>query len=285
MSEAHTKPSPRATLTPAQWAGLARLGDLGCRLGETVDGGLVGGILADGLDRLGPLATGGKLTATTTALVDAIDALHRAGLLDWIRDNAEFVSASLDTLVPPLEAAISRLGKIHLETLGQEVSGLIDQIHRLTRLADFIEQTMGGELADNAVRIAEFVQQEGTEAALRDMLVQLGRLHRSGLLAHAGALAETAAAVSRDLDIEPLAEALAESRPATLAEQILDWLQAVRIAVAEAERETETDAPGGGVGGLFKLLRDAEVQRSLYLLLRLPRRIETPRLNGIRQSA
>lgn len=285
MPETHTNAGRDAMLTPTQWAGLARLGDLGQRLGETVDSGPVGQVLADGLDRLGPIAARGELTETLTALMDAVEALHRAGLLHWIRDNAEFVGNSLDMLAPLLEDALARLGRMPLETLGREASGLIDQVRRLSRLADFVEQSLSGELAENAVRIAEFVRREDTEDALRDLLMQLGRLHRSGLLTRVGDLAESAAALTRDIDIEVLAETLARSRPAAFAERIVDGLQALRSALAEAERDAEAGAPNGGVGGLLKLLRDEEVQRSLHLLLRLPAHLENRGFDEAARSA
>lgn len=285
MPETHTNAGHHATLTPAQWAGLARLGDLGQRLGETVDSGPVGQILADGLNRLGPLTARGELTETLTALMEAVEALHRAGLLHWIRDNAEFVGNSLDTLAPLFEDVLARLGRMPLDALEQEASALIGQVRRLSRLADFIEQNLGGELAENAVRIAEFVRQEGTEDALRDLLLQLGRLHRSGLLTHVGDLAESAVTLTRDIDVEALAEALARSRPAAFAERVVDGLQALSSALAEAERDAEARAPNGGVGGLLKLLRDEEVQRSLHLLLRLPAHLENRGFDEAARSA
>ena len=77
-------------LTEAQWAGLARLGDLGNRLGALLDGPLAGPATA-GLDRLGELGSRYDFETLSVAVLGLVEALHRAGLLRLGRDHAVLI--------------------------------------------------------------------------------------------------------------------------------------------------------------------------------------------------
>lgn len=249
-------------LTEAQWAGLARLGDLGNRLGALLDGPLAGPATA-GLDRLGELGSRYDFETLGVAVLDLVEALHRAGLLRLWRDNAEFIGSSIETLAPVLSEWIEQAARMPLDDTRADIAALLRWMHRLRVFGEFVETELSSELASGAVDLTTFLQQNDTEPALREAAVQLGRIYRSGLLARLGEASEWIAGTSEDISLESLAGGLVRGAPANMAVRLARLLRGLEEAMAAAERG---EVHLGGLGGLLHLLRDKDVQKGLYVL-------------------
>lgn len=253
-------------LTQAQWAGLARLGDLGNRLGALIDGPLAGPTTA-GIDRLGKLYARYDLVELADKLIATVDALERAGLLRLLRDNAEFIGDSLDTLVPVLSKWLGDIAQRPIDDLKADVETLFKTLRRLRLMGDFVEENLAGELTAGTVRLSGFLQENETDQAIGELVVLLGRLHRNGLLTRAGDLADYLAGLTEGTDVESLTGRMVQDAPRQRLEQ-LSWL--IRSAEQAMNDMQEDDAQLGGVSGLIHLLRDKDVQKGLRMLSVLP---------------
>lgn len=255
-----------APLTQAQWAGLARLGDLGNRLGALVDGPLSGPATA-GVDRLGRLYARHDLLELGENLIATVDALERAGLLRLIRDNAEFVGDSLDTLLPVLSQWMNRIAQLPVEDFQADLETLFKTLRRVRLMGDFIEEHLAGSLSASAVRLSGFLQDNETDQAIAELAVLLGKLHRNGLLARAGELTDYLAGLTEGTNVEALAGSMVEEASQVRFEQFSRLIHSAERAMQDVENDADHL---GGVSGLVHLLRDKEVQKGLRMLSVLP---------------
>jgi hypothetical protein len=131
-------------LTEAQWQGLARLGDLGNRLGELVEGPLAGPTTA-ALDRLGEISMRYDLEALAAEVLDLLEVFQRAGLLQLARDNAEFVGKSLELLAPLLAQWIEQASKMPFEETKADIAVLAAGMHRLRQDASALASRGNGQ--------------------------------------------------------------------------------------------------------------------------------------------
>lgn len=179
-------------LTDEQWAGLARIGDLGARLGQVLDGPSAG-VLTGGVDRIGQLSARYDVVGLAESVIATLDQLERAGLLAAVRDNAQFVSASAETLLPLLSNWLQQLSALPVEEIKADVENLFSMLRKLHTVGDFVEKRLAGDITAGAVSFSDFLRINHTDEAITDLLILLGRLQRSGILANAGRWAESAA--------------------------------------------------------------------------------------------
>lgn len=264
---------PDQTLTPAQWQGLARLGDLGNRLGDILDGPL-SGVATEGLNRLGELAARRDLPKLAEQLFTTLDALERAGMLRLIQDNAEFVGNSIDTLLPILSQWMTELTRMPVDELKADLAAAFKTLRRVRLLGDFVDEHLAGALTSNVVHTSEFLQRNQTDQALIDMLVLLGRMHRNGTLSSLGDFSDYLAGLTEGTDPESLAGNMVQDAPHRRLEQLMRWVHSVESAMQEIE---DDDAQLGGFSGLMHLLRDKEVQKGLHMLSILPTYLDRQR--------
>lgn len=189
--------SVQTPLTDEQWAGLARIGDLGARLGQVLDGPSAE-VFTGGIDRVGRLASRYDVMGLAESLIATLDQLERAGLLAMVRENAQFVGASAETLLPLLSRWLQQLAALPVEEIKADVENLFSLLRKLRTVGDFMEKRLAGDITAGAVSVSEFLRANHTDEAIADLLVLLGRLQRSGLLANAGQWADSAAAWFND---------------------------------------------------------------------------------------
>lgn len=254
------------TLSAEQWAGLARLGDLGNRLGDLIDGPLRGPATA-ALDRIGELDGRHDLTALAEKLITTLDALNRAGLLDLLRDNAQFAADSLEVLAPMLNQWLERINRLPADEIKADAAFALTLLRKARLIAGFIEDKLAGELTGRAVGLAEFMQRNQTDEAVAEALVQLGRVYRSGMLARLGDLADYVAGQEEGGDFEAQLGSLVKALPKDAIGQSLHFLHSAEQAMADAQKDEENL---GGYAGMLRLLRDKEVQKGLRMLSVLP---------------
>ena len=268
--QANTHDEP---LTQAQWEGLARLGDLGNRLGALIDGPMAGPATA-GVDRLGQLYARYDLLTLGENLIATLDTLERAGLMRLVRENAQFLGDSVDTLVPLLSQWMEQISQLSVEDLKADIDMLFKTLRRMRLMGDFVEEHLAGELSANTIRLSGFLQENETSQAASELVILLGKLHQNGLLTRAGDLADYLAGLTEGTDLESLAGNMVQETPGHRFEQ-LSWLMR---SAERAMEDVQEDAPHlGGVGGLMHLLRDKEVQKGLRMLSVLPAYMERKR--------
>ncbi len=264
-------------LTQAQWEGLARLGDLGNRLGTLVDGPMAGPATA-GIDRLGALYAQYDLAELGEKLIATVEALERAGLLHLIRENADFIGDSLETLLPLLSQWMEQVARLPVEELKADVEMLFKTMRRLRLMGDFVEENLAGDITAGTVRLSGFLQENETDQAIAELAILLGKLHRNGLLVRAGDLADYLAGVTEGTDIESMTGSMVHSAPQERINQLLSLIHGAEQAMKDAKAE---DDQLGGVSGLIHLMRDKEVQKGLRILSALPTYMDRQRtVNG-----
>lgn len=264
-------------LTQAQWEGLARLGDLGNRLGTLVDGPMAGPATA-GIDRLGALYAQYDLAELGEKLIATVEALERAGLLHLIRENADFIGDSLETLLPLLSQWMEQVARLPVEELKADVEMLFKTMRRLRLMGDFVEENLAGDITAGTVRLSGFLQENETDQAIAELAILLGKLHRNGLLVRAGDLADYLAGVTEGTDIESMTGSMVHSAPQERINQLLSLIHGAEQAMKDAKAE---DEQLGGVSGLIHLMRDKEVQKGLRILSALPTYMDRQRtVNG-----
>lgn len=264
--DAQTRSENRTPLTDQQWAGLARMGDLGNRLGALLDGPL-GGPATAALDRLGAVDGRHDLPALTEKLIDTLAALERAGLLDLVRDNAQFVADSIEVLKPALDQWLARIGELPAAELRADAQFALTLLRKARLIAGFAEDKLAGELTGKAVGLVEFMQHNDTDEAVAELLIQLGQVYRSGLLARLGDLADNVAGLEEGSDFESLVGSLVKALPKDAIGQSAHLLHSAEEAMIDV-REDEQHL--GGYAGMLHLLRDKEVQKGLRMLSVLP---------------
>lgn len=257
-------------LTDEQWAGLARLGDLGNRLGALLDGPLAGPTTVT-LNRLGELDGRYDLAALAEKIVGTLAALDRAGLLDRLSDNAQFVADSLEVLAPMLDQWLARVGELPADELKADAEFALTLLRKARLIAGFVDEKLASELTGKAVTLTEFLQRNQTDEAVAEALVQFGRVYRSGLLARLGDLAEYVAGLEEGTDVESLAGNLVKAVPSDAIGFAMHLLHSTEESMIDARQDEEHL---GGYAGMLHLLRDKEVQRGLRMLSVLPLYLE-----------
>ena len=265
-AEARTNTGTQAPLSAEQWAGLARLGDLGNRLGALIDGPLAGPA-TQALEHLGEVDARYDLAALAEKTVATLAALDKAGLLDLIRDNAQFVADSLEVLAPMIDDWLGKIRDLPAAELKADAEFALAMLRKARLVAGFVEDKLAGELAAKTVALTEFMQRNDTDQAVAEALVQLGRLYRCGLLKRLGDLGELVAGLEEGTDFESLAGSLVESLPQSALHEVSEIVHSAEDALEDARKD---EAHLGGIGGILHLLRDKEVQKGLRMLSVLP---------------
>lgn len=257
-------------LTNAQWAGLARLGDLGNRLGPLLDGPLAGPAGAK-LEQLGEFDAEHDLTDLAAEFIQTVSALRQAGLLRLIRDNAQFIADSLEVIAPLATQWMEQLSRLPADEFKTDAAFALQLLRKTRLLGEFAQQHLAGELTGHMSETTEFIQRNRTDKALAELLVQLGRLHRSGMLTRLGDLAEYLSGLEEGTDFRKLAGSMVDAAP----EGALSQLPQLLHGLEQAARNTREDENRlGGYSGLIHLLRDPQVQKGLRMLAQLTAHLE-----------
>lgn len=270
MANPTTPQNATAPLTQEQWNGLARLGDLGNRIGAWMDGPL-GGPATETIQRLGELDAEYDLAPLAEKTVAMLHALNRAGVLDMIRDNTPFLTRSLATLQPWITQWLERAGELPAEDLKADVAFALGLLRKTRIVSEFVDEKLAGELTGKLVDATAFVQAHHTDEAIADVLVQLGRIHRSGLLPRLADLAEYASGLDEGTDLPSQLGDLVRALPEDAIERSRALVHGARDALADAGKD---EKHLGGYSGMLHLLRDKEVQKGLRVLSVLPLYLE-----------
>ncbi|CAB1128226.1 conserved protein of unknown function [Candidatus Hydrogenisulfobacillus filiaventi] len=152
-----------------------------------------------------------------------------------------------------------------VETQAPAVELSPEQWQGLARLGEWfskVDQALAGPLgnvATDTVYQLSTLAPEGTLPALRKLLCLVVELDRSGFLDSLGMAIGMLMAAMDASDVNALMDKLLQSGRG------LSRLGPVSEAVSQALREAD-HAGGGGLGGLWALMRNPEVQRGLRML-------------------
>lgn len=253
-------------LTEEQLSGLARLGDIGNRLGLLLDGPLAGPI-ASLTTQAGELSAQHDIPAITISLLEAADALYQAGWFALIRDQAEFVSNSLVTLTPLFKQLVEILETFPLEKTRADIEWLFEQLERGQTISSFVKEKWSNDLADYVVKGTEFAQREELVPTIQELVTLLAKLHHAGLYTKLGSIADYAGRLDEGVDTTLLVGQMTQKVPLKSLSQIKQVMEGVNDAIAVAQtREREL----GGYKGLLHLLKDKDVQKGLRIMATLP---------------
>ena len=258
----------RVELTAQQLAGLARLGDLVHGLTAAPAGAQ--GALGEALVRGGDWYARYDLPALAESTLGALDALHRAGLLDAVRDNAAFVAESLATLTPMLGQWTEAAKNIPWQRLQQHARTADRLLTQLEAISTFIDQHLAGKLVELGVEMGQLWADTEADTSLREALETLAVLRRNGTLRRLRDASDQLDALLKSVNLDALASDFVQvggDGKGGMVEVVALLLNLLR-ALDQAARSAPTAK--GGLGGLLKLLRDPEVQQGMEVIARLP---------------
>lgn len=277
MSATHD-PSPSPPLSAEQWAGLARLGTL-VHESERFLAGEAGASLAAGLRRAGDVNERDAPDETLAELLATLRALREAGVLRWVRENAALVTDTLALLRPFLPEILEALKKISLPRLLEALGALSALVPRAQALGEFLAGPAGEDLVTALCRAGDLWEETRADETLPRALRLLARLEEDGSLERLADLSRWLALLGETLDPGALAGDLVRANR----ENPLLALPARLGRSAETVARTLEDTPPetrGGLTGLYRLLRDPEVQRGLRVLAVLPARLRDAGILG-----
>ena len=253
-------------LTDEQIAGLARLGDIGNQLGLLLDGPLAGPI-ASLTTQGGELYARYDVPAITQSVLEAADALHRAGWFAFIKDNAEFVAQSIETLEPLIRQWIDASGKVSTEKMKTDLKWLMELLSRGREISEFVQAQWSSDLAEYVVAGTQYVQQQELLPVMRDLVGLLTKLHQAGLYEKLGLVADYAGRIDEGVDVELLAGQMVHKIPPNSLALVKQVMGGAKEALEEVEAH---EKEFGGLKGLLYLLRDKNVQKGLHIMATLP---------------
>ncbi len=268
--------APKLPLTPDQWAGLAHLGDMALKMRQLLE---VPGIetpmatlvlqAAEWNTRYG--------MALVPELLETLEVLRKTGGLRWIRENADYIFASatlLEPLVPQILEALRKMPIAEVTRLLGLASALLS---RIEAALEFFEGPAGEALVQKAAELGALWEETRVDESLIMLLRLFRRIGEDGNWERLASLSSQIGLFLETVDLDALA--------GQLVQEILPELPALPVAGAaraasrllcalEEAMASIVDTRGGGIGGLYHLLKDPEVQRGLRLLALLPACLE-----------
>jgi Protein of unknown function (DUF1641). len=261
-----------ASLTPEQLQGLAQLGGMVSKVGASLNNGS-GGPAASGMRWAGDLYERYDVPELMEDVLGTFKVMRDSGLLALIRDNADLVVQTVDLLKPLAAKMIDAAEDAPLERWVQHL-GTADRLLTQARaLSQFVDQHLAGELTEMAVKLTALAQETDAEATVTDALRAVARMRQNGTLQRLVDLSDHVALFAETVDTGALVGDLVNkadgSSLVNLLAQALRTSGVVAKAIEDAQKQSET-GKSGGFGGLIKLLKDPEVQRSMRLAAYIP---------------
>ncbi len=259
-------------MTPEQWAGLAYLGDIAQKMQKLRGTPGVESPMAT-LLRAAEWDARYEMDALVPELLETLDVLRKTGGLRWIRENARYVSASLALLEPLVPQFLETLRKLPLAELSRSFGLASALLPRVEAIMEFLEGPAGEALVQKAVELGALWEETHAEESLVTLLRLFRQFGEDGNWERIASLSGQMGFFAGTADLDALAgqwvrEMLSELPAIPVAGAIHTAARLFR-ALEEAMESAES-APAGGIGGLYQLLKDPEVQRGLRLLALLP---------------
>ncbi len=262
-------PSP---LSAEQWAGLARLGAL-VHEGEQALGQPATQSLVGFLRKLGDANERYALDDTLTEVLETLTALRESGVLRWIRENAGLVTETLALLRPFIPEILESLKSISAKELLEALKTLGTLLAKMHALEAFLGGEAGQDLVSALRRAGNLWEETRADETLAKTLRLLARLEEDGSLERLAVLSRWFALLEETVDPLALTGDLVRAGRDNPLLSLPARLGRSAEAVVQTLEETPPEKTGG-LGGLYRMLRDPEVQRGLRVLAVLPARLK-----------
>jgi uncharacterized protein YjgD (DUF1641 family) len=277
MMDTANDPAGVPVLTKEQWAGLARLGDLAHGLESFM--GSPASALPMGLARkAGDWNERYALDENLRELLETLQSLREAGILRLLRENAAFLVESLRLLAPLLPQLLEDLKAFPIAELLRTVQKLAETAPKIQALFDFLQGPAGTELVSALRRIGDLWEETRADESLVALLRLLRRLQEDGNLQRLGDLSEQIGLLAETVDFPSLIGSLVqEGRESQLFDDMGVLLRLGRRltqALAESIEHADQNDRHGGLVGLYRLLKDPEIQRGMRIAAALPTFVE-----------
>jgi len=267
-----TEQTVAPNLSPEQWAGLARLGDLvnGTEsfLGSPASAAAMGVAL-----RLGDWNERYQLDGSIDELLATLSALREAGILRWVRENASFLrdnAALLQSFVPQMLAVLQ---EIPWAVLPQALQLLGELLPRLQAVAAFVQGPVGNDLVGQLKKLGDLWEETRADESIVAALRLLRQLQEDGNLDRIADLSRQIGLMAETIPVESLlGQLIEEQEKSPLLSSIATLLhssKAMAHALADAA-EHEAKGKAGGISGLYHMLKDPDVQRGMRVVAALP---------------
>ncbi|MEY2342442.1 DUF1641 domain-containing protein [Acidithiobacillus sp. IBUN Pt1247-S3] len=267
-----TEQNVMPSLSPEQWAGLARLGDMVSStesfLGSPASSAVIGLAL-----RFGDWNERYQLDASVEELLATLNALRDAGILKWVRDNADFVRDNVQLLQGFGPQLLKVMQEIPWAILPQTLKLFSDVLPRVEALWGFLQTGAGNDLVAQLKKLGDLWEETRADESVVAALRLLRQLQDDGNLQRVADLSRQIGLLAETIPVESLMGQLLqeqESGPLLSAfATLMHSSKAMSKALADAA-EHEARGKAGGISGLYHMLKDPDVQRGMRVVAVLP---------------
>ena len=264
------------SLTPEQWAGLARLGDL-ARGAERLMEGPVDTLPMTIVRRMGQWSEHFEWDGGMAELLETIRALREAGTLRFVREHAAFVTEMLQLLTPLAPKLLESLQVIPVAEWVAAAQGLGSLLSRVEDVLHFFKGPAGSALVAKLEELAGLWEEIDADTTVRTVLRALKPLREDGDLQRIAdigwQIGLLAGSPGMGSWIGQFIEQAGDGSALASVVQTARSGKAMIQALAEAI-EHESQDQMGGFSGLYHMLKDPDVQRGLRVAAVLPTYLE-----------
>ena len=264
------------SLTPEQWVGLARLGDL-ANGAEQFMGGPAGTLPMAMALRAGQWNERFDLDGGIEEILETMKALRKAGAFKLISENAAFVTESLQLLAPLAPKILETLHTLPVTEWLAALHMLGNLLSRVDDVLTFLKGPAGNALVTRLKELGDLWEETSADTTIVEALRLLKQLQEDGNLHRVADISRQIELMTETIDIESLIGSFIElSRNSPLPALVASLMhggKAMTQALAEAT-EHEPKDQAGGIAGLYHMLKDPNVQRGIRVLATLPAYLE-----------
>ncbi|MCE5393546.1 MAG: DUF1641 domain-containing protein [Acidithiobacillus sp.] len=260
------------SLSPEQWAGLARLGDW-MNGAEALMGSPAAALPMSTVLRLGQWLEKYQLDASLEELLATLQVLRESGILRGLRDNAHFLAENAELLQGMLPSLLERIREIPWTVLPQLLDLVASVLPRLQAVQEFLQSAAGNDLVASIKRIGDLWEETRADESVIAALQLLRQLQEDGNLERIGELSRQLGLLAETIPVGSLLGQLVQEQEHNPLLSSLGALlhsgKAMAKALADAA-EHEAQGKAGGLGGLYHMLKDPDVQRGMRVVAVLP---------------
>ncbi|MBU2753517.1 DUF1641 domain-containing protein [Acidithiobacillus sp. CV18-2] len=267
-----TEQNMAPSLSPEQWAGLARLGGMinGAEsfLGSPASSAVLGMAL-----RLGEWNERYELETSIEELLSSVYALRRAGVLQWVTDNAEFLRDNVELIRGFVPQILDVVRDIPWATLVQAMQTLGDVMPKVQAFQEFLQTGAGNDLVAQLKKLGDLWEETRADESIVAALRVLRQLQEDGNLQRVADLSRQIGLLAETIPLESLlGQLMQEQEKGPLMTSLGTLLHSGKAMAKALEDAAEHEAQGkaGGISGLYHMLKDPDVQRGMRVVAVLP---------------
>ncbi|WP_248885259.1 DUF1641 domain-containing protein [Acidithiobacillus acidisediminis] len=259
-------------LSAEQWAGLARLGDM-VNGTQAFLGSPASSAVMDLALRFGEWNERYQLDESLEELLATVSTLRNAGILRWVRENAEFLRDNIELLQAFVPQLLKMVQEIPWAALPQALQILGELLPRVQALAEFVQMGAGNDLVAQLKKLGDLWEETRADETVIAALRLLRQLQEDGNLQRVAELSRQIGLMAETIPVESLVgQLLQEEEWGPLMSSLAALLhsgKAMTQALADAA-EHEAHGKSGGISGLYHMLKDPDVQRGMRVVAVLP---------------